>query len=490
MEKQKNQKNMEKAKEKSKKKESGRLAFRGGTYSLLVSAVVLAILIVVNIFVSALPTTYTKYDISSSKLYSITSNTKVVVNGLAEDVTIYWIVQSGEEDEIIENLLSRYESLSDHIQVVKRNPDVYPTFAQQYTDETVLNNSLVVECGDKSRYISYNDIYVQETDIYSYTYTTSFDGEGAITSAIDYVVSDELPQLYILEGHGETELPATFLDQVEKENIETTTFSLLTVDAVPEEADCVMIYSPQSDISETEKDMLAEYVAGGGKLLVMAGPLEEGSLTNLYSLLEDYGITANEGVVVEGDRNYYAFQMPYVLLPDLGSSEITDPLLEASYYVFMPISLGLTIGENPTEATITPLMTTSDSAFSKIAGYSLDTYEKEEGDIDGPFTLGVSIEDGEGEIVWFTSSYFLDDMYNAYSSGANVDTGMNALSSLIGQSEAVAIRSKSLNYNYLSISESAASTLKVVMIGIFPLAYLGIGIAVILHRRSKQNEAV
>ncbi len=195
MEKQKNQKNMEKAKEKSKKKESGRLAFRGGTYSLLVSAVVLAILIVVNIFVSALPTTYTKYDISSSKLYSITSNTKVVVNGLAEDVTIYWIVQSGEEDEIIENLLSRYESLSDHIQVVKRNPDVYPTFAQQYTDETVLNNSLVVECGDKSRYISYNDIYVQETDIYSYTYTTSFDGEGAITSAIDYVVSDELPQL-------------------------------------------------------------------------------------------------------------------------------------------------------------------------------------------------------------------------------------------------------------------------------------------------------
>ena len=110
---------------------------------------------------------------------------------------------------------------------------------------SVPNNSLIVESSERSRYISYNDIYVQEADVYSYTYTTSFDGEGAITSAIDYVVTEDLPQLYVLEGHGEEELPSTFKDQVEKENIEVTTFSLLTVEAVPEDADCVMIYPPQ-----------------------------------------------------------------------------------------------------------------------------------------------------------------------------------------------------------------------------------------------------
>ena len=212
----------------------GRNALKGGAYSLAVVAVVLAILIAVNVFASALPTGYTRFDISASKLYSITSNTKVVVNGLTEDVTIYWIVQSGQEDDVIENLLGKYESLSDHIQVVKRNPDVYPTFAEQYTDEDVPNNSLVVECGDRSRYISYNDIYVQSADMYSYSYTTDFDGEGAITSAIDYVVTEDLPQLYVLEGHGEAELPATFADQIEKANIETNTLSLLTVDAIPE----------------------------------------------------------------------------------------------------------------------------------------------------------------------------------------------------------------------------------------------------------------
>ena len=38
----------------------------------------------------------------------------------------YWIVQSGKEDSVLDNLLSKYASLSDHIQVIKKNPDVYP----------------------------------------------------------------------------------------------------------------------------------------------------------------------------------------------------------------------------------------------------------------------------------------------------------------------------------------------------------------------------
>ena len=194
--------------------DKNRLAFQGGSYSLMVTAIVLAILILVNILASALPASLTRYDISASKLYSITSNTKVVVNALEEDVTIYWIVQSGEEDDVIETLLNKYDSLSDHISVVKRNPDVYPTFAEQYTSETVQNNSLVVECGDRSRYIGYDDIYIQEADLYSYSYSTSFDGEGAITSAIDYVTTEDLPQLYVVEGHGEQELPATFSDLI------------------------------------------------------------------------------------------------------------------------------------------------------------------------------------------------------------------------------------------------------------------------------------
>ncbi len=195
-----------------------------------------------------------------------------------------------------------------------------------------------------------------------------------------------------------------------------------------------------------------------------------------------------DGIVVDTDRGHYAFQAPYILLPDLNSSEITDPLIEENYYAIMPVAQGLTI-QDTESGRVTELLTTSEMSFSKTDGYALSSYEKEEGDTDGPFILAVSVaaENG-GQIVWFASSSFLDEMYNAYSSGANLDLAINAMSSIIGENEAVAIRSKSLNYNYLTISDSTASFLKTIMIAVFPLMYLGIGICVIIGRR-RWNEA-
>ena len=460
------------------------IAFKGGSYAIVLTCIVLALLVVVNLLAGALPANLTKLDISSSKLYSITSNTKAVVNALEQDVTIYWIVQSGKEDDVIDNLLAKYESLSDHIEVVKRNPDVYPAFARQYTDENVSNNSLVVVSGEKYRYVPYSDIYVSQGSAYSYSYTTSFDGEGAITSAIDYVVSTRLPILYTLEGHGETALPDTFASQLEKENVQTQSLSLLNVDEIPEDAAALMIHAPASDISGEEAKMLSEYVKSGGKLLILAGPVADGELTNLYGILSDYGVSAVQGIVSEGDRSHYAFQAPYVLLPDLGDSDITAPLAEKNYMAIVPIAAGLQISGDSAVS----LLNTTDSAYSKIAGYQQTTYEKEDGDIDGPFSLGVDIQDhSSGRIIFFTSSYLLDDMYNAYSSGANNDMVMNALSALMGDRQAMSIRSKSLNYNYLTISESAASTIKLVMIGLVPLCYLAMGVVTVLEKRRMQR---
>ncbi|MCD7739045.1 MAG: GldG family protein [Lachnospiraceae bacterium] len=478
----------EKKEIRNNKNAMNRLAFQGGSYSLIISAIVLAVLVVVNVLATTLPSTWTQLDISSAQLYSVTSNTKVVLNNLEEDVTIYWIVQSGSENSILQNLLDKYDSLSDHVTVVKKNPDVYPTFAEQYTDETVTNNSLVVECGGKSRYIAWSDIYQEELSYYGMSLTRSFDGEGCITSAIDYVVSDELPIMYVLEGHGEEELPETFAEQIEKSNIETQSLSLLTVDEIPEDADCVLIYEPQSDLSEDEVEMLSDWVYDGGKLMVIAGPVDGEDFENLNSLLEYYGVTVEEGVVIEAERTNYVYY-PYLLLPNIQSDDITDALIEENYYVVMPIASGLTVSEDSgSNGTVTELLTTSESAFSKLDGYGLTTYEMEDGDIEGPFALAVSIESNNGgRLVWFSSADFLDDSYNSYSSGANVDITLNAISNMIGEREALAISSRSLDYNYLTISDSAASMLKLVMIGVFPLAYLGIGVCILLRRRNLQK---
>lgn len=461
-----------------------------GGYSFVLSLVVLAILIAVNVLASKLPTSWTQFDISAGQLYSLTSDTKVVVTNLQQDVTIYWISQAGKEDTVIQKLLDRYQELSDHITVVKKDPDVYPTFAQQYTEETVMNNSLVVESGDKNRYISYDNIYQYDTGSY---YTTgsvsqSFDGEGQITSAIDYVVSTDLPQVYLLSGHGEAALSETFADELERSNYETVEdFSLLNVDAIPEECDVLLINAPTSDISDEELTMLRSYVQGGGKLVVLSGPQENADLPNLQALLSDYGVIVNDGVVVDTNRDYYAFTAPYVLMPEIESSDITDPLKDGDYHVIVPIAAGLTVGEDNGGATVTSLLKTSTDSFSKAAGYAMTTYDKEDGDIDGPFTLAVSVEDANagGRLLWVASDYLLDDMYNSYSSGANLDFVMNGLSWMIGNTDAVSIRSKSLDYNYLTISSSSAAWLKVCMIGIIPVGFLLLGLDEVLRRRKK-----
>lgn len=456
-----------------------------GGYSVMLALVVLAILVAVNVLFSVLPSKFTQFDISAAQLYSLTADTKVVVTNLDKDVTIYWITQAGQESTVLDKLLDRYQDLSDHITVVKKDPDIYPTFAQQYTDDTVVNNSLVVECGDKNRYISYDDIYKVDTASY---YTTgsvsqSFDGEGQITSAIDYVVSDELPKIYLLSGHGEGTLSDTFSDELTRSNYETVAdFSLLNVDSIPEDCDTILINAPTSDISTEELTMLRDYVKDGGKLLVLSGPQKEAKLTNLDALLADYDVTVTNGVVVDPDRDHYAFTAPYVLMPDIQSSDITDPLTEDSSHVIVPIAQGLTVGSN---SSVTALLTTSDEAISKASGYAMTTYDKEDGDTDGPFTLAVSITDSsaEGKIVWAASDYLLDDTYNSYSSGANLDLVMNGLSWMIGKNDAVSIRAKSLNNSYLTISSSAATVLKVVMIGIIPACFLLLGIDEVVRRR-------
>ena len=373
-------------------------SFRAGGYSLAAAAVVVAIAVAINLVVGALPADWTKIDLTSTGLYSLSSQTQQMVSALEDEVTVYWIVQSGTEDDTIGELLERYQDLSKNLKVERKDPVVYPSFAQQYTSETLYNNSLIVACGDRSRYISYYDIYVTDYSSYYTTGTTStqFDGESQLTSAVDYVTNEDLPVVYTLTGHGESELPASLAGDAEAENLLLEDLSLLTEEAVPEDADALIIYAPQSDISEAEQEMLAGYVEDGGRLLVMAGPVEDEELPNLYGLLEPYGVTAADGIVVEGDREHYAFSSPAALMPDLAESDITTPLAEEGYYVILPLAVGLTVGENTTSATVTSLLSTSDAAYSKLAGYDMATYEKEEGDVDGPFTVAVSVESAGG----------------------------------------------------------------------------------------------
>lgn len=467
-------------------------SFRAGGYSVAAAALVLAIAIAANLFVGALPASLTQMDLTSGKLFSLSEETETLLEGLEEDITLYWVVQSGYEDPDLETLMGRYTSLAPSITLEKIDPDVYPAFAQQYTDGDVYNNSLAVVCGDRSRWVSNDEIYLYDYTNYYYdgTYEVSFAGESALTSAISYVTSQDLPRVYTLTGHGELDLPASFQSAVASQNMELVPLSLLTVEAAPEDAGCILVNAPQSDLSSQEITLLQDYLQAGGSLFLLTDPLADGqALPNLEGLMAGYGVTAQTGIVLEGDQNFQLSQGPYYLLPELGSHTITDPLLEGGYYVLLPVAQGLTVSETlPDGVSVTSLLTTSASAFSKVSGYAMDTYEREEGDLDGPFDLAVAItqeldEESSAQIVWVSSSSLADEDADSWVSGGNLDFFLNALGWMCDHQESITIHAKSLDYETLTMSGGTSAILSLFVVGLIPLAYLLFGFFTWIRRK-------
>lgn len=466
-------------------------AFRAGGYSLAAAAIVIAIAVALNLMVGALPASWTKVDLTDTGLYSLSSQTEQLVAELEEDVTVYWIVQDGSQDSTMEQLLERYKSLSKHLKVEEKDPVVYPSFAQQYTDSTLYNNSLIVVCGDRSRYISYYDIYVTDYSSYYTTGTTStqFAGESELTSAIDYVTNEDLPTVYTLTGHGESELPSELSEGAEDENLLLEELSLVNGEAVPEDADAIILYSPQRDISSDEKDALLTYLQGGGKLLLVTDYTDT-DMPNLAELMEYYGTALMDGLVLEGDSDHHMRGYNYYLLPDISSHDITQPLVDGGYYILMPLAQGITVSDELRDGlTVTELLTTSDSAYAKADGYNITTFEKEDGDVDGPFALGVAIteevEGGQTGIVWLTTSYMFDSDNNMRVAGANNDLFLNALDWMCQRESAISIRAKDLSTEYLTVSSSSASTWSVILVAVVPLAFLVGGAVVTIRRRRR-----
>lgn len=124
---------------------------RNGSYSVMISAIFIVIVIVINMIVGSLPSKYTEFDVSSQKLYSIGDETKSYLKKLDKDITIYQVVQSGSEDETLKKLLEKYAEESSHIKVETKDPVVNPKFTSQYTNDEVSANSLIVVCGDRSK---------------------------------------------------------------------------------------------------------------------------------------------------------------------------------------------------------------------------------------------------------------------------------------------------------------------------------------------------
>ncbi len=463
--------------------------FRAGSYSTFAAAIVTVIAIMVNLIAGSLPTTATQLDLTSNALFSLSDQSRRIAASVDQDVTLYLICNTGSEDDTILRLLERYADLSSHIRVESIDPTVRPTFLNQYDLELsqLYENSVLVASETRHRLVSYADIFVTDYSMdyysYSYTTTTTFDGENALTNAIHYVASAELPKVYTLTGHGEGALDSGITDALAQDNFEADTLSLLTAEAVPEDASAIIINYPASDLNEDEAALLVSYMENGGNVVLLTGYASPDKLPNLLSVTASMGLTLGDGIILEGDRNMRLSRYPYYIIPDIGGHDITDALISAGYYILSPLAQPIVEAEEHT-ADITWLLTTSDSAYAKLAALEMTTTEKEDGDTEGPFSTAAASEKG-GKLVWITGEGFLDSYIDSAVSGGNSNLFLNALNWMGGQEESISIRAKSLDSEGLTLTQAESSLWSAIMIGVIPVGLVVVGVIIWARRKRR-----
>ncbi|MBR5570926.1 MAG: GldG family protein [Oscillospiraceae bacterium] len=452
-----------------------------GLYRSSVTALVLALIIAINIFVGTLPTEMTEFDLTSDNLYTLSQPSKDLMNSLEETVTLYWIVQPGVEDDKVDTLLDRYAGNCDRIIKEKLDPDLNPTFIKSYPKEEMNNNGVLVTCGDRYRYVDIEEIYKETLDYNTYQYVYEFNGEDAITSAIDYVTSDNLPTIGLLTGHAEAELDKTYASLLTSENILTKEVPLAAMSGVPEDVDLLLINQPTRDISAEEAQRITQFVQRGGDLMLVSNVSPEETYFNLYEMMGKYGMSAVPGVVFEGNAQYY-YNNPNELIPNIHSHGITEPLISSGGMVLLADSHGISTKSVEGASVVSVLETTRD-AYSKTGAWPLTTALKENGDLDGPFSTAAAYEKEDSRVLWVGCGYLMESGSSAMSN--NLDFFMNSINWMSQRENRISIRPKSMEEQHLVINAESANTLKIVLLGVIPVSFLAVGLYIYFRRKGK-----
>jgi ABC-2 type transport system permease protein len=463
---------------------------QSGIYSLAISLVMIAAVVGVNLFASLLPESVMKIDTTADKLYTVSGQTEQVLSGLSEDIQLYLIVEPGKEDSYVVNLLGRYAQLSSHIKLSRINPLIHPTFTLKYTDETVENNGIIVVSAERSMLVQKNDMFEYGFDYTYYTNAMVFNGERKITGAIRYVTEETVPTVYLLGGHGEAALSERLTDAIETENIDLKSLDLISAGSIPAEASVIMLVSPQTDLLADETSTLQSYLDHGGKLLLISGFSAE-PLNNLYALLSAFGMEPVQGVVIEADGTHSISGYPYYLLPDLQQHAITEPLIGDQANVVTPTAMGIReTAAHRSSLVINPLLLTSDKAYAKADPYGTQTFEREEGDLSGPFCVGMTAEESFGDtnikLAWYGSDLMILDQADDIVSGSNTDLVVNTLGWMCNQDNGINVRAKSTVTPYLTVSTALKNIMGAGITVILPAVALAAGVAIYTHRRRRK----
>lgn len=465
--------------------------FKMGGYQTLVMVIVIVIVVVLNLVVNKLNITV---DLSSDQKYTLTEDTKKLAADIKDEIKLYYMCQDGNQTAPIEKVLEQYDGLG-NIEVVNKDPVVYPNFSKEYTDDEIQDNDVIVvnTTRDRSKVVSASDMLVSDMDYTTGGYTNTLDAEGQITAALQSVTSDNTVKLYYTSGHGETELNDSFTEILDKSNIEKAELATLSEGSIPEDCDLLLINGPVYDFNEDEYSLISDYLKNGGKAMIFVNALPKKDMTNFYKILTDYGVNVADGFVLDAD-GALSQQNPTMFIGTSQSHDITADLNSNSMAVIYASKGFTTQSDVRSTLTVEPLLTTTDSAFCKVDQNST-TLEKEEKDINGPFTVAAAITDEYAENTQGTGKATKIALYGSVNFNAadfissnqfgNRSMILNSITWLTGgETSTLAVPTRSLDVEQVSVPEGDRVFFTVLLVVAIPLVLLVTGF-VIWYRRRK-----
>jgi len=175
------------------------------TVSGIMTALVVAAVIVVNLLIGAVATKVnTKIDLTAGRVLDFADETIEVAKKLEKEVNIYSLIPEGEDEVLksLDQILVRYQQLSNKINYERIDTVSNPQFLQKYMGDSTQFNvySIIFECGDKFRVVDINDTVTMNQQTGQ---VQSLSAEQKFTSALMYVANEATVKVGVIQGHNE-----------------------------------------------------------------------------------------------------------------------------------------------------------------------------------------------------------------------------------------------------------------------------------------------
>ena len=474
---------------------------RFGTLATVFTLVFIVAVILVNVLVGYLTDRFVlEVDMTTESLYDISDDTREVLADLSEPITVTVLAEETDYRDStsllaqIYELLQRYEALSGgmlHVEYL--NPELNPQLLDKYAElDSPSTNDIIIESARRFKHLTPTNLYEYQTNSETNeSYIVGLRAEQRLTSGILFVTAESIPKALFTTGHGET----ANLDELEgiltSGNYEVGRINLAT-EEIPEDATMLILSSPTTDFTDEEINTLDAFLENGGNAIVSMTPAVTGTLTRLERYFEEWGVRYEKAMVMDTAQCLAGY--PMYIVPTIDVFEgITDQITTAARYVTIPGAMPLTaLFSSNGWRTVSPLMHTSDTAYSKaVVGETILSYDKADDDAEGPFNVTLlatethtssDLEYSYSSIL-FCNAGMISDTVLSYENMLNSQYVAAVVSLVTRETDAVIIEPKNYESTALSILGSQVRTLFWVLIVVIPIGILVIGLIIWLRRR-------